>query len=285
MNGLIYIAINKVNSKVYIGKTTKSLKQRIRSHKSASDSKFRNNKFVQALRKYGVEGFDWKILLDNVPEKDLDWHETSFILTFDSKAKGYNCTVGGLVEKNIDFKPFGVTPWNKGTKGVMKPNSTSIKTGQHLSRLTEIKSRQRLSPKTEFKSGQKAFNAKRVAQYDLNGNLLNIFKNCTEAARNVGVSDMMISRVLRKKHYRCKDFFWQEIKDGVKVKNKIEIPTTESKSGRPVAIGQFSLDGKLIKCYKSVRQAAREIGTSKSNLYDCLYTKKNTFGGFLWKRV
>jgi ribosomal protein S14 len=36
----------------------------------------------------------------------------------------------------------GITPWNKGTKGIMKSNKTSFKKGQHY------------SPKTEFKKGE-----------------------------------------------------------------------------------------------------------------------------------
>lgn len=49
----------------------------------------------------------------------------------------------------------GQIPWNKGTKGLIKPNSGSFKKGKRPSPETEIKKGQHLSAKTEFKKGMK----------------------------------------------------------------------------------------------------------------------------------
>jgi len=53
-----------------------------------------------------------------------------------------------LVKENPTSFKGGHSPWNKGTKGLVKSNSGSIKTGQ------------RLSPETEFKKGQIPLNWK-----------------------------------------------------------------------------------------------------------------------------
>ena len=60
----IYKFTNKINNKVYIGKS-QNLLQRYQSHKrNYNNSKLQdyNTKFYRALRKYGFENFDVKIL-------------------------------------------------------------------------------------------------------------------------------------------------------------------------------------------------------------------------------
>ena len=54
--GIIYIAINKISKKSYIGQTTQCLNDRISAH--YSDSKKYKYAFANALRKYEKE--DWE---------------------------------------------------------------------------------------------------------------------------------------------------------------------------------------------------------------------------------
>ena len=60
MYGLIYEAINKVNNKKYIGQTKSRLCSRKGSHKT--QSKNGDTIFYRAIRKYGWENFEWKII-------------------------------------------------------------------------------------------------------------------------------------------------------------------------------------------------------------------------------
>ena len=46
-------------------------------------------------------------------------------------------------------------------------------------------------------------------------------------------------------------------------------------------IGQYTLDGKLIKEFDSIVEAMRE--TKVSSIKQVLYKKQNTAGGFIWK--
>ena len=94
---LIYKITNMINNKVYIGQTTKSLEQRLKTHKRDSISK--NSYFYQAVRKYGWDNFSAEIIEDNITDIDtLNEREQYWIKYYNSfldKTKGYNSTSGG----------------------------------------------------------------------------------------------------------------------------------------------------------------------------------------------
>lgn len=93
--GLIYKYTNKINDKVYIGKTKTTLSKRINHHRykvrKESTSHFHN-----ALRKYGEENFLIEVLIE-CNNDVLDQMEIKFIKEFNSNQRkyGYNLTLGG----------------------------------------------------------------------------------------------------------------------------------------------------------------------------------------------
>lgn len=95
--GLIYCAKNLVNSKVYVGQTSKSLDVRRFQHEHNAFVLRRNSYFYQALRKYGKESFVWTILIDNIDSKaELDEQELFWIreLNATNHTRGYNIYEG-----------------------------------------------------------------------------------------------------------------------------------------------------------------------------------------------
>lgn len=92
--GLIYLAENTINNSLYIGQTTKTLDWR-RYHHIYSANNGSDLTFSRAIRKYGSEKFNWKILQD-LPDAELDNAEREFIHVY--KLLGlrlYNETEGG----------------------------------------------------------------------------------------------------------------------------------------------------------------------------------------------
>lgn len=59
---VIYMATNRVNGKRYIGVTSYPVEQRARFHASNAKSGKNNGAFHRAIRKYGIDVFDWSIL-------------------------------------------------------------------------------------------------------------------------------------------------------------------------------------------------------------------------------
>ncbi len=94
---IVYQATNQKNGKVYIGQTINSLEKRIRDHKSSINTRH-TNLFVNALRKYGINEFDWDVLCECDSIDSLNKQEKYYISIFDSanRVVGYNLTDGGL---------------------------------------------------------------------------------------------------------------------------------------------------------------------------------------------
>ena len=97
MLGKIYKITNKLNGKVYIGQTIKSLKERFEKHcwgTTEKDQYHLNMAIKKAIRKYGKENFTIE-LIEEVETTKLDEREVYWISFYDSYNKGYNCTLGG----------------------------------------------------------------------------------------------------------------------------------------------------------------------------------------------
>lgn len=96
--GVIYIFKNKINGKIYVGKTTRE-KARYKEHKRASDDSF----FHFAIRKWGFDNFEYLILERlkypdrKITNHELDILEKQYISLYGSNNsnKGYNLTDGG----------------------------------------------------------------------------------------------------------------------------------------------------------------------------------------------
>jgi group I intron endonuclease len=119
----LYRIINQVNNKIYIGQT-KNPKQRWRRHKIDARHLSPLMLISKAIKKYGVENFTFEVIATTTSLNLANESEIELIAQYQSQAPfGYNATIGG------NNKPV-CSAWNKGTKGIIKPNSGSFKPGQ-----------------------------------------------------------------------------------------------------------------------------------------------------------
>ena len=95
MTGFIYKITNKLNDKVYIGKTLSTIEERWKIHiRDSRKDKIGNRPLYKAIKKYGVENF----LIEKIEECDykvLSEREIYWIKFYDSYDSGYNATLGG----------------------------------------------------------------------------------------------------------------------------------------------------------------------------------------------
>lgn len=101
IKGMIYIIFNSINKKVYIGQTVKTLQERFKSHKYASQyERCSHYKLYRAFSKYGIKNFSIALLEEvscEISEREKFW-----IKFYNSFNNGYNSTIGG--ESMLGFK-------------------------------------------------------------------------------------------------------------------------------------------------------------------------------------
>lgn len=100
--GIVYKATNRINGKMYIGQTVKSLNKRISEH--ISDATFDRDTmyFHKAIRKYSEENFAWEIVVECNSLEELNRIEIEMIKRYNTFKNGYNLTKGG--EGKAGFK-------------------------------------------------------------------------------------------------------------------------------------------------------------------------------------
>jgi len=98
----IYKITNKINGKIYIGQTSRNIKERWYSHCNRKDS---IAPLTSAIKKYGKQNFDLEIIEKVKISKQLDIREKFWIKEFNSLApNGYNLFDGGNKHKKASSK-------------------------------------------------------------------------------------------------------------------------------------------------------------------------------------
>lgn len=96
MYGIIYKVTNKENAKIYIGQTIQTLAERQAKHyyKARQINEY-DTHFINALRKYPKESFNWEIIDNAESQEELDNKEKYWIKYYNSVEEGYNTKDGG----------------------------------------------------------------------------------------------------------------------------------------------------------------------------------------------
>ena len=255
--GIIYGWYNTLTDMWYIGQTIDE-KRRFKTHIDYAINKKDNNRFHNALRKYGLDNFIYCVLEDNVLKENLNMRETDWIEYYDSFYCGYNLTSGGdtnviiseetrrklseshkgihpteetrrkLSEshkgKGLTTKGKGRTPWNKGIP--MTEETRKRMSESHKKRQFSEETRKRMS---ESHKGKKTWNCGKTNVYS------------DEAKRKISKA---------------------------RSKNKL--------------INKYDLEGNFIKQYECLYDAKKE-NPNCSNISKVCSGKRRQDGGFIWK--
>jgi len=102
--GVIYLIINNINKKIYIGQTTSDIpKSRWYKHIYCANHSAIYY-FGKAIKKYGAKNFSFKIIKKCKNHEDLNYWEIYYIDFYDSRnrKKGYNIKEGGSHGKHSE---------------------------------------------------------------------------------------------------------------------------------------------------------------------------------------
>ena len=145
----IYSINNTINSKKYIGITIDP-DRRLWEHLSRKPGKWGCPILSRAILKYGKENFYMEILFCTGNREEAYDAEVFYIHVLDTYNRGYNASLGGEGSDRL-------VPWNKGSRGLVKPSSTTFKIGDNVGEKhprSKVTDAQRLEMYNRYKSGE-----------------------------------------------------------------------------------------------------------------------------------
>lgn len=221
----IYMILNKVNGKIYIGQALDIEGDRWKQHKSYLNGGYHVNKHLQrSWNKYDEESFEFGILLE-CEESQLNTYEQYYIfelMTYDSRV-GYNKNYGGNSGRPTEEIRRKLSETKKGENN---PNY-----GKHLSDETKRKLSEANKGVNNFmygktgknspnygKTGENNPKSKPVIQIDPNTNeIVNTYPGVREAERQTGFDQGAISRCCRGEQKIHKGYKWMFLEDYEKI--------------------------------------------------------------------
>lgn len=127
-----------------------------------------------------------------------------------------------------------------------------------------------------------------ICKVDPDGNVLGVYGSIREAANDSCVDEKTIGHGCRSKTHYGAGLFWYYMSDGVKVGDNIGKQSRGSNNwpGHTTyvgkQIGMFSMDGILLRCFRSASDASRELNINRGNISTCCRGAAKSAGGYRW---
>ena len=199
----VYMHINKINNKFYVGITGRKVEQRWGLNGVNYNTQ---THFWNAIQKYGWDSFEHIVLLDQLTKEEACKIEVLLIALLNTQNPnyGYNTSPGGdgvafglhmsdEIKNKISESLKGRKAWNKGIK--MPPRKPVSDVG-----------RKNMSNAKCEKRGSRA---KKIIQYDLNDNFMHVWSSITDASTALNIQHSCISDCCRGKQKTAGGFIWR----------------------------------------------------------------------------
>ena len=173
----IYKVTNKLNGKIYIGKTLSSIEERWKQHcrDSKKESKEKRPLYA-AIRKYGEENFSVE-QVEECSDNMVNERETYWIEWYGSFKYGYNATLGGDGKHYLDYDLI-CEVYNR----TQNMKETAQICGCHPDSVNNILMERKIQKTTTQEIIRKRY-SKMINQYDLADSYLRTFLSLIDAAR------------------------------------------------------------------------------------------------------
>lgn len=244
----VYVHINKINGKLYIGQTSED----DLSRRFGKNGQYYHNSsyFYHAIQKYGWDNFEHILLIDNLDLEMANIIEEELIKKYKSNDHhfGYNLKSGGHNSNHSQRTKDKISKAHVGKfTGSMNGRSKricqyDIKTKKLIKTYESIREASFIfgstttisgccnglfnqaygcvwafegeKPKFEFKD-KRNNKAKRVIQKTLNGEVINIYRSTIDAEKSTGIDRSRICRCCNGKQSVAGDYFWEYEKEVV----------------------------------------------------------------------
>ncbi len=139
------------------------------------------------------------------------------------------------------------------------------------------------SMRKERKTKHRLRYGQKVTQYDLQGNRIAHFPSLQDANAATGAHETAIRMVIKGVYKSAKGYYWNAGHGKEKIDmsgykwGKQSMAAAQSKK-----IKQFTLDGKLLRIFPSIKEAAQSIKVTPSCIIDACKGTQRTSGGYKW---
>lgn len=288
MSYTVYMHINKINNKKYVGFTGYSLDERWKNGKGYS----KDTPFGQAIEKYGWDNFDHQILfsnltLDEAARKEQDLIDEYHTYLDDPLCWGYNATRGGEGRSKVRHEEV-TSLWEQGysTKQIGQKLGVDRNTAGRI-----LQNYENYSIKESVERGYEqrtVTNSRPVSQYDLNGNFIATYSSMSDAYEAIhGYRDTEPDGTRHSNTIGC------ACREGIKAYG-FQWTYKDAPAPGPYhkeknyhdgkAVDQYNLDGTFVKTYQSASEAARQLGLkSPGGISEVCRKHKGTSAKYLWK--
>ena len=230
-------------------------------------------------------GFEVEIICDNMSRQNALELEITLISFYGRKCH----SLGPL----LNLSDGGETCMGYTHSQEWKDEQSKLRTGKKLKPLSE-EAKSKISQKQLGK--QKSSN-KIVRQYDLEGNLIQIFRSSSEAKKETGINGISENATgYKNNHWKSvggyvwiyeKDYTAEFLEERLKIANSPKSHPQHATDKRiekclkPVI--QYDLNGNLIKEWGSIKEASVYYGIHSSNIGNCCRGTQGSSKGYLWK--
>lgn len=208
--GIIYKATNVATGEVYIGATTVNLQERINDHYNKATKNY-GHKFQNAIREYGFESFIWEQIDTGINTDELALKEKYYIQKFDSFNNGYNSDRGGGFKKTI---------YQYNLTGELESTFQSLEEASKSSSISEESISHACLGDRKTSNGfywtytstfdlKEDIRKKKVIQYDLAGEKINVFDSIAEASKSTEINNSSIAKCCRGERKKAGNFIWK----------------------------------------------------------------------------
>lgn len=287
----IYKVTNKVNKKVYIGKTN-DFEKRKKEHTIYDIND--NSIFHKALLKYGLDNFKWEIVCSTNCKEELNELEKFFIKKYNSfKPNGYNMTKGGdggsmwnakpvvCLEKNGQF----VARYDSAGEAEKKAGYTNssvltcckTKNRTHKGKIFMFED-EYISDGAYIYQKPKSTICKKIIQCDLFGNKIKSFESVTQASKETGIKRSNISQNLTKKCKTSHGYIFV-YEDDYPIENLFI--HKHNKKGKKI----YQLNaktGEVINSFNSIKEAGECLNVNYKSIHKVVDNPKRKAYGYKW---
>ena len=255
-NFKVYMHINKINNKKYIGITSQKTSDRWKNGKGYSN----NEHFYNTINKYGWDNFEHKVLFENLSKEDACKIEIQLISKHKTTNRefGYNHTTGGEHYTHTEESKYKISERFRGKK--LSEEHCKKLSDSHKGQILTEYARQRY---IELCSGE---------NHPMYG------KTHTKEAREK-ISKARTGKKLSEEHKKKISISSK----GKKISEAQKIKLSKSKEKYKKRVIQMTKDGTFIKEWESLSQIFRELGITQGNVSNCCSGKLKSSNGFIWK--